>query len=881
MKRTAALRILFGADTKQFDRALKTSVRKLQKTASDLKSVGKSMSTYVSAPLAGIAAIGIKTATSFEFSMAKVKAVSGFAADEMQRLNAQAQNLGRTTSRSQDDVAGLQLELAKLGKSSTQIEQMTESILSLSIAFDTDLAQTATVVGQTLAQFGLDASESGRVANNMAVLFGSSALDLEKFDSAMSTVGPTASALGISVERAGAAVGILANAGVDASTIGTSLTKALTTMAKAGYDGEEALRLITTGQLDVATAFEFFGDRAGKIIPILQGTAGQYDELTKKQRENTSALVDARATLEGTTQGALDKLRSSLTAAAQVIGEKLLPAFTRFVERITEVVDWFSRLSDGAQGTILAIAGIAAGIGPLLVVIGTLVGGYAQLVIAKNSVALRSASLAAAQTAEATAIGVTTGAVNGATVATRIFSAALKAVPLMFAVAGILAFVDKMKRAKKEVEDFRNLKAEVRRMDYEIKDAFAELEGLSGEELRKRLEAGAFQSTQDYLSGTTPLLPKDIAEKLIPKSVVEQIQKRVAEITESGMETFGRTPLEVALNEYISKLPKAAEEADDLVSVLDELANQGDYTATEVDPLVKLAEDLAATKEKIAAEDWVQNDELSRLRALQSAFEDAAVKARLLGDMNLANRYRDQAASYRDSADALEAFNSRLERNIELQQQMGLAATTVGGLLSFLDAQMGQVTSTTGEAITEFDKFQQSLNQALTQALTNFTSSLATSIGELAAGVSTVKNLGAGLLTVFADLAIQLGELAIQYGFTISGIKAALKSLNAPVAIAAGAALVALGAGLKGAIANRAAEAGVPAFAEGGLVTGPTLALVGDNPSGREAIIPFEKMGQFLSMAGAGGQQEVVVTGRISGTDIYLSNQRTSRNRKR
>lgn len=43
---------------------------------------------------------------------------------------------------------------------------------------------------------------------------------------------------------------------------------------------------------------------------------------------------------------------------------------------------------------------------------------------------------------------------------------------------------------------------------------------------------------------------------------------------------------------------------------------------------------------------------------------------------------------------------------------------------------------------------------------------------------------------------------------------------------------------------------GIPMFAEGGMVTGPTLAMVGDNPSGKEAIIPFEKMGQFMGMAG-------------------------------
>jgi hypothetical protein len=70
-------------------------------------------------------------------------------------------------------------------------------------------------------------------------------------------------------------------------------------------------------------------------------------------------------------------------------------------------------------------------------------------------------------------------------------------------------------------------------------------------------------------------------------------------------------------------------------------------------------------------------------------------------------------------------------------------------------------------------------------------------------------------------------------------------------------------------------------LATGGLTTGPMLAMIGDNPSGKEAVIPFERMGEFLDMAGAGQSQNVVVTGRISGNDILITNDRASRDRSR
>jgi hypothetical protein len=71
-------------------------------------------------------------------------------------------------------------------------------------------------------------------------------------------------------------------------------------------------------------------------------------------------------------------------------------------------------------------------------------------------------------------------------------------------------------------------------------------------------------------------------------------------------------------------------------------------------------------------------------------------------------------------------------------------------------------------------------------------------------------------------------------------------------------------------------------FAEGGMVTGLTTAILGDNPSGKEAVIPFEKMGSFLSQYGnGGGNMRVEVVGTIKGQDIYLSGSNYSQRRNK
>ena len=53
------------------------------------------------------------------------------------------------------------------------------------------------------------------------------------------------------------------------------------------------------------------------------------------------------------------------------------------------------------------------------------------------------------------------------------------------------------------------------------------------------------------------------------------------------------------------------------------------------------------------------------------------------------------------------------------------------------------------------------------------------------------------------------------------------------------------------------------------------MGLIGE--AGPEAVIPLNKLNQFTG----GGSQNIVVTGKIIGNDIWLSNEKTQFNRQR
>ena len=75
-------------------------------------------------------------------------------------------------------------------------------------------------------------------------------------------------------------------------------------------------------------------------------------------------------------------------------------------------------------------------------------------------------------------------------------------------------------------------------------------------------------------------------------------------------------------------------------------------------------------------------------------------------------------------------------------------------------------------------------------------------VGDLVTGGDAWGNFANAAISAFGQMAVTVGNMAISTGVATLGIKAALESLNGYVAIAAGAALVALGSSVKAGLSN-------------------------------------------------------------------------------
>ena len=247
----------------------------------------------------------------FEQSQADLASVLGVNVTEMSMLTAQAKELGATTTFTASQVSELQKELAKLGFTQEQIQDMTKSTLALAEATGSDLATAASVAGATLNGFGLDAKDTQRVVDVMAKSFSSSSLDMEKFKVAMAAVAPVAKNAGFSIEETTALIGTLTDRGIDASSAGTGLRNMFLDSNKAGLTFQEALDKINNSTDKTAASFDLFGKRGATLGVILAENQKTTATLTDTLKDADGAAEQMANTQRETLGGALALLRSA------------------------------------------------------------------------------------------------------------------------------------------------------------------------------------------------------------------------------------------------------------------------------------------------------------------------------------------------------------------------------------------------------------------------------------------------------------------------------------------------------------------------------------------------------------------------------------------
>ena len=303
----------------------------------------------------------IRTFRDFEFQMAKVRAITGASDKDFATLSKTSQELGRTTFFTAQQVAELQTNFGKLGFSTKEIIKAQKATLDLATATDADLGRAAIVAGAAVRGFALDAGETQRVVDVMAVAFTSSALDIEKFQTSMTKVAPIAQAAGISIEATTAVMGTLTDAGIEASIAGTSLRNIFLKMQKPSSDLAKHLGFTVKSSSDLQKALSILNEEGlsnaemMKLVDLRQVAAFQtmingsvnIKNLTGRFEDANGAAAEMSGIVGDNLEGAFKRLTSAWEGFQIVFSESILgKGLQKFIDGTSQLLNIFTKLKD-------------------------------------------------------------------------------------------------------------------------------------------------------------------------------------------------------------------------------------------------------------------------------------------------------------------------------------------------------------------------------------------------------------------------------------------------------------------------------------------------------------------------------------------------------
>lgn len=368
--------------TEQFQKNTSSLGSKLAGGLKTGLSVSAKAIAAVSGALGTASVAAIKVGSDFEAQMSRVQAISGATGKELEELRNQAIQLGADTSFSASEAAQGMENLAAAGFTTSEIMDAMPGLLDLAAAAGEDLAASSDIAASTLRGFGLAASDAGHVADVLAENANRTNSSVAETGEAMKYIAPLARTAGISMEETAAAIGIMANAGIQGSQAGTTLRGALSRLSKPTDDMVGVMEQLGISFYDSEGKMKSLSDQVGMLRTAMQGMTdeqknnvlvtlygqeslsgmlalinegeGSLTQLTESFRECDGAAQQAATTMQDNLQGAIEQMKGSLETLGIVLYDSLSEPLKNLAQQATEAINQLTTAfqENGMEGLI-------------------------------------------------------------------------------------------------------------------------------------------------------------------------------------------------------------------------------------------------------------------------------------------------------------------------------------------------------------------------------------------------------------------------------------------------------------------------------------------------------------------------------------------------
>ena len=397
-----------------------------QKVSGGLNSIA-SVSTPASVAVTAVFAKGIQAATNFNGKMTEIQALvsdgtpASVLSKQMDTLSDKSKQWARQYGIDTSSINDGMEEMIKRGYDFNQTVGAMPAVLDASRASGEDFGTVMSASTAILEQFGLKTEDTAsmmkntqRVTDSLTFVANKTSAGFEDMGIAMEYVGPVAHSLGMNVEQAAAAVGLLSNNGIEGEKAGTSLRGALSRLLKPTKQSSAAFEELginidewkkgniglpdmldtikkhTEGMTDAeksSLVAKAFGVEAQTGMNVLINQGGDaLRNLTKETQNATGYTKKLADQMNNSDKNAFNKAKATLEVLSIDLGQKLLPSIIPVVKEIDNLAGSFSKLSPETQQFIIKMAIAAAAVAPtakalsgLTSIISGVTGGLARI----------------------------------------------------------------------------------------------------------------------------------------------------------------------------------------------------------------------------------------------------------------------------------------------------------------------------------------------------------------------------------------------------------------------------------------------------------------------------------------------------------------------
>lgn len=867
------LKLNITGDSSKLKSALNSASSQMSSFGSKMQSVGKSMTAKLTLPLVAAGAAATKLALDFDKSMTQIESLVGIASDDVKKMGEAAKKMAVDTGKSANEAAEALFFITSAGLKGADATDTLNASLKASAVGLGETKVIADLATSAMNAYGVENLNASASTDIMVAAVREGKLEASALAGAMGGVIPIASNMGVGFDEVGAAMAAMSRTGTGAAEGATQLTAilasikkptdgAVQSLAKMGLSTEDVQKslsedgLLATLEM-LQSGLKQTGQDTTAIFPNIRALKGVLD-LTGAGVESTRQIFDSLSNTMGATDEAFKKtsqsasfqftkgmetMKSSLLEIGQVILPAVVKGVTKFTGFIKGLTDSFKKLSPQTQGLILTFTGILAAAGPILIIFGKIMTGLS--------------ALGPVLTVAATGF--------------RLLTMAMVANPILAVATAIAAigvaiykYSQAQKKALNESLNIEQVEERLAEKREKLAEAQAKLAEGYGGQIGKN--ARILKEEISVLEDKAKALKKiqeaekasDNGNDIEPDSVTAPTVN--IPTTTSGS-SFVVTP--VLDPESTEKIKALSQEINNALVTNDAQAyeqRKADATAYYDNLISQVAEgsekEKALKQAKSDALAQMETDEQSRILELKQQFADATGASEEEQKALELARVQAKYAELRQLAIDNNLMTAEQQAAFDIAQAEAEAAVYEEKKVRFMGFMVSQQ-----EAAEQM--------QAIGSAIDGSFGAIGNSITKMFGGAESATGAFVGTLAKDA-LTIMGHNLKVAMSEGVAGATMSAKSFGPAAAFV----LPALIAGATALISGQFAK-----FADGGIVSGPTMGLVGEYPGARsnpEVIAPLNKLQGMIGSSGGGGNLNVTGTVRVDGQDLLIAIERAN-----